>query len=206
MKTEAILKIKNPLSLIDQWLEEAGQESFATHPNAACLCTSSQKNSNESPPSSRIVLIKEVNDSALIFYTNYKSQKALELSQNPLAALNFYWDPLARQINASGRVRPTSREKSLTYWKQRSRESQISQFVSQQSTPLKSLEAFDDLCKKAEKEFEGRPIPCPDHWGGFELTPHRIEFWLGRLHRRHQRVVFTHQGDDSCWKTELLFP
>ncbi len=152
----------------------------------------------------RIVLCKSWSEAGLRFYTNYQSRKGLELDGNPQAGAVFYWDPLARQIRVSGAVRKLTRQESQDYWNGRPRESQLSQFISRQSEPLSSREQLQKERDQAEKEFAGREIPCPAHWGGYSLEIKSIEFWLGQPGRLHDRFHFEKSG--KAWTFRRLYP
>ena len=150
--------------------------------------------------SSRVVLLKEVTEDSLIFYTNYKSLKSDQLKSSKLASLNFYWPSLNKQVRLEGSIKQTSREKSLSYWKTRSFESQISQYISQQSRPLESRELLEQKWESAKNKFQGQPVPCPPHWGGFAVQPYFIEFWREQPHRLHERLFFTRKTSLFPWK------
>lgn len=153
---------------------------------------------------SRVVLCKKWSEEGFVFYTNYLSRKGRELDRNSHAALLFYFDPLFRQIKISGTAEKTSREDSEAYWRSRSRESQLSQFVSRQSEAVSSRAELDALWAAAEKQFTGREVPCPAHWGGYLVRPKAIEFWLGRPNRFHDRFEF--EKAPAGWTFRRLCP
>ena len=140
---------QDPLQLSKEWLKEAEQSSQITHPNAMAVATVNPKGQ----PSSRIVLLKEINNEGFIFSTNYESQKGRDLEQSPLIAANIYWDPLFRQICIQGAAEKLDRQDSQKYWASRPRESQISHFVSPQSQPVESRAFLDQQYNKALKQF-----------------------------------------------------
>ena len=172
--------------------------------------------------SSRVVLLKEVQDNNLIFYTNYKSAKmkrfinyfsflsirGLTFYFKRSVALNFYWPygPVPRQIRFEGTVKKTSIQKSNQYWESRSKESQISQYISKQSCVLKSLEELEKKWQESKVLFAGKKIPRPPHWGGLAFTPIKIEFWQEQPHRLHQRLLFKKKAFSKKWATQLLYP
>lgn len=197
------IKIKlgslRPLLVLSRWLKEAKHSSRLQEPWAMVLSTSFKGRVN-----SRVVLLKQMQRSELVFYTNYLSIKGKEISANPLAALNFYWPQMNRQIRIQGKVKKTSRQKSILYWKTRSRESQISQWLSCQSQTARSRKEMENLREKAEKQFHGQKVPCPKHWGGYALNIQKIEFWINQKHRLHDRFLF--EKDGKRWKKKRLFP
>ena len=168
--------------------------------NAMVLATA-DKNGK---PSSRTVLLKGVDERGFIFFTNYDSRKGRELTENPNAALTFYWPDLERQVCVVGTVLKLPVAESEKYFKSRPRGSQLAAWASNQSdvvsTRLALEKKWDEMTAKFPKE-----IPLPQNWGGFILKPERIEFWQGRLNRLHDRFSYTRQPDNS-WKLERLSP
>lgn len=178
------------------WYDDAEDEAI-TYRNAAFLTTVSASGE----PSLRTILIKEITPNGIIFFTDYRSQKAKELSVNPRYSLLFFWKELDRQIRISGAARRTSREQSELYFKTRSRESQISAFCSIQSSQVSKEEL---LKKTAEARENLDPIPCPEQWGGYILDFEKIEFWQGRPNRLHDRFLYQKMGGE--WNIERLSP
>ena len=158
-------------------------------------------------PMARVVLLKEVVDSQFIFYTNYHSKKGQELLEQSNASLTFYWDFLFLQVRIWGSCAKVSRAQSEAYWATRPRGSQISQWISNQSQPIESRQILLDAVFQAEQQFENQEVPCPEHWGGYALTPKGFEFWRGEEFRLHDRFQFTrtHQGATE-WLAERLSP
>ena len=209
MEELSSLKDKNPIDIFKDWLKTAEEKITAPHQaNAMVLSTVYVKTDNDFSVSSRVVLLKEVRDGDLIFYTNYHSQKAWELRQ--ASALNFYWPELARQVRFQGVTSKIPREQSVKYWNTRSWESQISQYISEQSEKLESRAVLEKKRQEAEKKFYGKQVPCPFHWGGYAFTPWKIEFWVEKPHRLHDRLVFEEKMfslfSKRKWKTYLLYP
>ncbi len=218
---------KNPLLCLKEWMREA-KEARVKEPEAAVLSTVAWRKSTSLwetffmllsygawlplRPTSRVVLIKEIRDQDLIFYTNYKSLKGQQIKRQNCVALNFYWEVLGRQVRLEGRVKKTSPEHSLKYWNTRSFKSQISQYVSHQSQVLKSKTELEKLWQEAYKKFfASQKVPCPAYWGGYFFTPHLMEFWTAHTHRLHKRVqfkrkksVFSKTGNDWC--SSNLYP
>jgi len=189
-----------PLEVFDRWLEEAASHPHISEATAMALATTGADGSIHN----RIVLCKEASEAGLTFYTNYQSQKGRELDQHPEAGAVFYWDPLKRQIRVSGPVRKLPATDSQAYWKSRPRDSQLSQWISKQSAALKSREELQALWAAADKEFSGREIPCPAHWGGYLLEMKSIEFWVGQPGRLHDRFHF--EKSSQGWTFRRLFP
>lgn len=158
----------------------------------------------EGRPSARVVLLKGVDETGFVFYTNFGSRKAREMEANPRAALCVYWESIEQQVRVEGRVERTSAEESDAYWATRSRSSQIGAWASRQSEPLDSRARLLGRAAQAEARFLGRAVPRPPFWGGYRLVPDRIEFWWNQLHRLHDRVAYTREGDR--WETERLYP
>jgi pyridoxamine 5'-phosphate oxidase len=155
-------------------------------------------------PSARLVLLRGVDPRGFTFFTNYNSRKGRELTGNPHAALCFYWASLDEQIRIEGRVERVSAEESDAYFAGRPRGSQLGAWASDQSAVLPSRESLEEKYREIERRFEGRTVERPSFWGGFRLTPVRIEFWYGRPDRLHDRVVYVRDG--SAWRIERLYP
>lgn len=190
----------HPLVQFEKWMKDAiAKEMF--EPNAMTLATASL----DGAPTSRTVLLKDYDENGFVFFTNYHSRKGQNLINNPQASLTFYWGSLSRQVLIDGKVHQADRESSVEYFHSRPRGSQIAAYVSDQSHVVANREELEKRVKEVEKEFKGQDIPCPEHWGGFCLVPHRIEFWQGRPDRLHDRICFT-QNESGIWKSERLAP
>ncbi len=156
-------------------------------------------------PSARIVLLKGVDVRGFIFFTNYESRKGRELEGNPNAALVFYWADLERQVCVAGAVSQISREESEAYFKSRPRGSQLAAWASRQSTVVADRAVLEARWRELEAEYSGKEIPMPSCWGGYVLTPERLEFWQGRPSRLHDRFCYTRQPDGG-WRLDRLSP
>lgn len=158
----------DPIQYFKNWLETALHGPHPVkEPEAMVLSTATASG----VPSSRVVLLKEVDDRGFIFFTNYDSRKGHELSENPVAALSFHWKETSKQVRAVGRVEKLSREESQAYFDSRPRGSRIGAWASEQSQPV-GEEELAQRVQEFEKKFEGQEqVPCPPHWGGFRLVP-----------------------------------
>jgi pyridoxamine 5'-phosphate oxidase len=155
-------------------------------------------------PSARVVLCKGADERGFVFFTNYRSRKAVELTQNPFAALCFHWKSLGEQIRVEGRVGQTSAEESDTYFASRPLESRYAAIASQQSSVLDSRETLEQRYQDLRAQAQGDDPARPSHWGGYRLVPDRIEFWYHRDHRLHHRVLYRRDGTE--WRVTLLEP
>lgn len=155
-------------------------------------------------PSARIVLLKHYDAAGFCWYTDYESQKGIELSENPQAELLFYWYGLERQVRIQGVVKKLSEVQSQQYFDQRPRASQISAAASQQSQPIVSRSALEAKASQLEADLKGDKVQWPKRWGGYCLVPSKFEFWQGREGRLHDRLVYRLQ--DSKWSVQRLQP
>ena len=155
---------------------------------------------------SRIVLLKAIDERGLRFFTNYESAKANEIAQHGQVALCFHWKQIREgiQVRFEGRATKTGAAESDAYFASRPRGSQIGAWASKQSQELPDRQTFDDRVAHYEKEFAGRDVPRPPHWGGYLVEPDRVEFWYGATFRLHERVV--HAADGTTWTSCLLYP
>jgi len=155
-------------------------------------------------PSVRIVLLRDVDRRGFVFYTNYGSRKARELSANPRAALCQDWPTLEEQIRVEGSVERVAPAESDAYFTGRPRESQIGAWASDQSQEMEARDTLEGRFKEVDARFEGQPVERPPFWGGFRIVPERIEFWSGRPGRLHERLLYVNAG--GGWTTRWLYP
>ena len=158
----------------------------------------------EGRPNARVVLLKGVDERGFVFYTNFESLKGAELGANPDAALCFYWGALLSQVRVRGAVERVSEQEADAYFQSRPRESQLGAWASRQSEPLDEMATLEGRFERFAARFEGVEVPRPAHWGGARVVPDRIEFWAGRPHRLHERLVYTRAGGQ--WRLERLYP
>lgn len=210
-KIEALRREYSHRTLSEDEVAESPVEQFAIWfrqalaadlPDANAMTLATASASGE--PSARIILLKGFDESGFRFYTNYKSRKGRELTENPHASLCFYWAELERQVRIEGTVEKMSQEDSAKYFSKRPRLSQLGAWASSQSKRVQSRETLEKNFEEMKARFEGEEIPLPDFWGGFELAPHHIEFWQGRPSRLHDRIVY--EKEDGEWKIKRLSP
>jgi pyridoxamine 5'-phosphate oxidase len=152
-----------------------------------------------------MVLLKGVDQRGFIFYTNYNSRKGQELAQNQQAALVFYWSDQERQVCISGEVSKLPAAESDAYFKSRPRGSQLGAWASEQTAAVHDRAVLEDRWKQVEAQYQGQEVPRPPFWGGYLLSPTRIEFWQGRPNRLHDRFRYTRKPDKT-WLIERLSP
>jgi pyridoxamine 5'-phosphate oxidase len=190
----------DPIEQFRKWFQQAF-EAGIVEPNAMVLATAS----NQGTPSSRVVLLKAVDQRGFTFFTNYESRKGREFAENPNAALSFPWTELERQVTVLGAVSKVSREESLEYFKLRPRGSRLGAWVSTQSQVIPDRKYLETRLQQLEAKYPGEEIPLPSYWGGYLVTPKQIEFWQGRPNRLHDRLRYTRNSDNS-WRIERLSP
>jgi pyridoxamine 5'-phosphate oxidase len=189
----------DPLALFQAWYDEAARVEVGPA-DAFALATTDASGQ----PGVRIVLFKGLAEGKLRFVTNLESRKARDLRENTRAALVFFWPKLGRQVRMEGSVAPASAAESDLYFARRDRESQLGAWASDQSRPIDSRASLDARLAEARRRFEGRAVERPPHWGMLELTPARVELWLGGEHRLHDR--FLYERTNTGWRAERLAP
>jgi pyridoxamine 5'-phosphate oxidase len=196
--TESAL-CSSPLDQFRKWFEEV-LPLVQSDPTAMVLSTVDESGF----PDSRVVLLKGLEEEAFIFYTNYQSAKALQLTQTPQAALNFYWPELARQVRVRGKVKRTSSKQSDIYFASRPVKSQLTAIVSPQSQAIANREVLEQAFNKLMAEQGQQAVMRPKHWGGFMVIPHEMEFWQGRDTRLHDRIHYFKKNEN--WVYQRLAP
>lgn len=191
----------DPIQQFQKWFQEALAAEI-TEPNAMVLATVDAAGQ----PSTRVVLLKAVDERGFSFFTNYESRKGREMASNPRAALTFPWIELERQVCITGRVGKVSREESDAYFKQRPRASRLGAWASpRQSEVVPDRATLEERMRRFEAQHPGEDVPLPPYWGGYILAPDAVEFWQGRPSRLHDRLRYSRQPD-GAWKIERLSP
>lgn len=190
----------NPFRQFEAWFQQAVAAGIR-EPNAMVLATVGV----DGRPSSRVVLLKELNSQGFSFFTNYESRKGRELAANPNASLTFPWLDLERQVCVQGTVRPLPRSESEAYWKVRPKASRLGAWVSQQSSVIPGRDFLESRMAELQQTYPGEEVPLPPYWGGYSLAPVEIEFWQGRPSRLHDRIRYCKQADGT-WKIQRLSP
>lgn len=156
-------------------------------------------------PSSRVVYMRELADDGLIFFTNYNSKKAQDISYNPDVAVNFFWQPLGRQVRIEGSVEKISASDSDAYFSLRDRSSRIGAWASAQSEELENRGILLERYNTLVNIYEDQEVTRPEWWGGYKLIPNYFEFWLGRDSRLHDRIIYKLEADGN-WAIRRLSP
>lgn len=192
--------MSHPLRKFQSWYDEAKSCETIHDASAMCLSTATRLGA----PSSRMVLLKTIDQTGFVFFTNMNSRKSAELRENQNAALCFYWQPIGKQVRVEGYAERISDEEADIYFKTRARGSQLGAWASQQSEKLDHLSRLKDTYARLEKQYEGKDIPRPPHWSGWRVIPVRMEFWEEEPHRLHKREAFIRHADG--WESFLLQP
>ena len=189
----------NPFHAFKQWFEEA-KKLYKEEAN--CFVLSSANRAGE--VNSRILLLKNFNEKTLTFFTNYASQKAEEIEENPQVSCLFYWSSMEKQIRISGTVKKSTKKASEKYFAMRPRNSQIAAWASKQSSEIKSKRELIENYISYKKDYSKKEkIPYPEFWGGYDITPTSFEFWQGGLYRLHDRLKYTLEGKSKWVQTRL---
>lgn len=188
----------NPIEQFNSWFSQAVQSQI-DEVNAMCLSTV-----ENNKPSSRIVLLKDVNKQGFSFFTNYQSRKGIELANNPNASLCFFWKELERQVRIEGTISKLSETLSDDYFNSRPIGSKLGAWASPQSSVIESRKVLEEREANYQQQF-GEQVTRPPHWGGYILQPNYIEFWQGRSNRLHDRICYSLQ-ENGEWKIERLAP
>ena len=189
----------DPITQFRYWLNEA-LKSNVPEPTAMVLSTAS----SDGKPSSRVVLLKGVDNYGFTFFTNYESKKAEQIAENPLGSLLFYWPILDRQVRIEGRILKTASHESDEYFVSRPEGSKIGAWASPQSRRIPNREYLENLQKDYMRLFRSKVLERPSNWGGYKLMPDLIEFWQSRENRLHDRFEYIRNG--GRWEIYRLAP
>lgn len=188
----------SPIAQFVKWFEEAVSGDLL-EPNAMVLSTK-----GDDFPDQRTVLMKAYDDKGIVFYTNYKSNKAQQIDTNPEVSVLFPWYGLQRQVKILGTATKISTAESMAYFTSRPTGSQLGAWVSHQSEVISSRSILEMKLAEMKEKFKNGKIPLPDFWGGYRITPQAFEFWQGRPNRLHDRLMYEKEGSD--WRIKRLSP
>lgn len=188
----------DPIAQLRGWIAEA--KGVVVEANAMCVSTVGA----QGRPSSRIVLLRGLDDRGLAFYTSYFSRKGHDLESNARIAALFYWGELERQVRVEGNAERLSDEESDAYFSSRPRGHQLAAWASEQSEPLEDRDVLEQRQKDYAERFDGESVPRPHSWGGYLIVPDRFEFWQGREDRMHDRLEYCTNA--TGWTVRRLQP
>lgn len=188
-----------PMVQFHRWFDDAVRAAV-NEPNAMCLATATR----DAYPSARVVLLKGADARGFVFYTDYRSRKGQELSDNPHASLCFFWPELERQVRVAGAVHRVGRTESDEYFQSRPLPSRVGAWTSRQSAVLASRDELERELAANTIRFGDGPVALPEHWGGYRVVPEEMEFWQGRESRLHDRLQFRREA--GLWVRRRLSP
>ena len=197
----------DPLVQFDRWFEAAAAVEVPDwlEINAMTLSTADRNG-----PTSRVVLLKDRRATEAgpvwTFYSNYESQKAAQIATQSTVTLNFYWPHTQQQIRITGTAQKNDRQTTRDYFHSRPRESQLGAIASNQSMVIPNRQTLQTRWDDLRRRYEDKEIPCPENWGGYDVTGREIEFWQGRPGRLHDRLRYHRRSDDTAWTIERLAP
>lgn len=191
----------NPIALFQQWFHEVEASDSTDEPNAMSLSTLGL----DGYPKTRVVLLKRLTHEGFVFYSNYQSEKGKAIETHPEVCLSFFWPVLERQVIIKGKAERLAENLSEGYFESRPRGSQLGAWASDQSQKVPSREFLEERLEHFEKDYEGKDVPKPPHWGGYLVRPVSLEFWQGRPNRLHDRIRFELQ-EDYNWAIDRLAP
>lgn len=191
----------DPIEQLQRWLDAALHTEGEIEPNAMTLATVDHRGQ----PMARIVLLKDIRDGGLVFFTNYLSSKGHELAHNSRCSVVFWWRLSHRQVRVEGIAEKVDGAYATKYFHSRPLGNQIGAIVSPQSQVIPNREVLDRAMEAIEQQLKPGDLPAkPDHWGGYRIVPHRLEFWQGHSNRLHDR--FQYRKENGAWIIERLAP
>ena len=193
------IDLTSPLQLLAKWVDEA-KELALPEPDAMNLATVDE----DGNPHNRMVLMRHINDTEIGFFTNLKSTKARDIFSSGKTSSTLWWPQLGRQVRVEGSAREMNREMVDSYFSKRPRNSKIAAWSSKQSSELASMEMLHQVFDDFKDKFTGETVPTPPFWGGFIITVEKIEYWIGREFRLHDRVILNKQ--DDSWSITRIYP
>ncbi|DAC16904.1 MAG TPA: pyridoxamine 5'-phosphate oxidase, partial [Candidatus Poseidoniales archaeon] len=182
--------VKHPVEIVAKWLQEANDLGLEK-PEAMNLATVGI----DGKPRNRMVLMRHITETQIGFFTNLSSSKAKEITNNPNVSATLWWSEMERQVRIEGPAQPMCQDVVEAYFNSRPRKSRIAAWASKQSQPLSSMDALNKRFQEAELMFTEGDVTLPKFWGGYTISVERIEFWLGKPHRLHERIVLTKEKD-----------
>lgn len=193
------IDLTSPLQLLAKWVDEA-KELALPEPDAMNLATVDE----DGNPHNRMVLMRHINDTEIGFFTNLKSTKARDIFSSGKTSSTLWWPQLGRQVRVEGSAREMNREMVDSYFSKRPRNSKIAAWSSKQSSELASMEMLHQVFDDFKDKFTTETVPTPPFWGGFIITVEKIEYWIGREFRLHDRVILNKQ--DDSWSITRIYP
>ncbi len=191
----------SPFAQFTHWLQDARDKKIL---DATAMMLSTADNSGQ--PHSRVVLLKNFDESGFVWYTYQESDKAQQLAQNPKASLLFYWCALERQVRIEGTVVKLDPTEADEYFYSRPEGSRFSAAASVQSQPVEDRSILEARVAELHKKYPDGNVPRPEVWGGYRIVPHRLEFWQGRADRLHDRFIFERDTNESSWSVNRIQP
>ncbi len=193
------IDLNSPLQLLAKWVDEA-KELALPEPDAMNLATVD----GDGNPHNRMVLMRHINDTEIGFFTNLKSNKARDIFSSGKTSSTLWWPQLGRQVRVEGSAREMNREMVDSYFSKRPRNSKIAAWSSRQSSELASMDMLHQVFDDFKHKFTAETVPTPPFWGGFIITVEKIEYWIGREFRLHDRVILNKQ--DDSWSITRIYP
>jgi len=197
----ALFAEADPFALFERWFKEA-KEKEPNDPNGMALATADASGF----PDVRMVLLKGVDPTGFVFYTNAESAKGVQLAANPRAAICMHWKSLRRQVRVRGLIEPATDAEADAYFVSRDRGARLGAWASEQSRPLPDRLALEKRIAEFALKYGLGEIPRPPHWRGYRLVPLAFEFWRDRPFRLHDRLTFTRETPASAWSSARLYP